>query len=99
MLLSSIRNIPAPTRNNDATYNVSYLERNAIVTIKEKKDIVIKQADKGFAVVIMDKEFYALKKDEIINDKSAYREVESEGDTIPVKKKSKICWTVQDVNN
>ena len=67
---------------------MSYSERNASTTFKREKDIVIKnikEADSGSALVISDKEFYLEKMEEIINDKTAYREVERKVDTILVK--------------
>ena len=61
-------------------YNVSHLERQVIYSLKRKNDIVLKEADKGSAIIIMDKEFYIEKSEEIICDPTAYQEVDANSD-------------------
>ena len=86
MLLNSIKNIPVPTKKHNAKYNVSYLERQAITTLEQREDIILKEADKGSSVVIMNKEFYSRKAEEIIHDQSAYQLIQSDEDAKLMKK-------------
>ena len=86
MLLNYIKNIPVPTKKHNAKYNVSYLERQAITTLKQREDIILKEADKGSSVIIINKEFYISKAEEIIHDQSAYQQIQSDEDTKLMKK-------------
>ena len=90
MLLNSIKNIPVPTKKHNAKYNVSYLERQAFTTLEQREDIILKEADKGSSVVLMNKEFYISKAEEIIHDWSAYQQIQSDEDTKLMKKIQKF---------
>ena len=65
---------------------MSYLERQAITTLEQREDIILKEADKGSSVVIMNKEFYISKAEEIIHDQLAYQQIQSDEDTKLMKK-------------
>ena len=56
--IDNLHNIPVTKRNHNINYNISMAERNAIKTLANNDSIIIKEADKGGAVVIMDKENY-----------------------------------------
>ena len=57
-IISSIPNIPTPTKKNKCKWNITHLERQAIDSLRKCEDIVIKEADKGSTVVIMDWSYY-----------------------------------------
>ena len=57
--------------------NINNCQRDAIRSLESDKDIVIKKAEKGGAVVIMDKEQYLSMLLYILNDKSYYECLES----------------------
>ena len=54
--------------------------------------IIIKEADKGSAVVVMDKEYYRNKIQEMFNDQNNYKEIdENNGTNIMSKIKKNLC--------
>ena len=59
--------------------NLTQEERKALKEIQENADIVIKEADKGGALVILDKDFYESKliMADHLNDSSTYAKVSS----------------------
>ncbi|CAH1267006.1 Hypp3654 [Branchiostoma lanceolatum] len=63
--------------------NLSNEERQAIKSLKENKDIVIIPADKGKAVVVMDKTEYVEQCEKLLDDKDTYKVI---GPTNPTKK-------------
>ena len=72
--------------------NLSTEERAALKELQQDERIIIKEADKGGALVIMDRSFY---KDKLImedhlNDGSTYRKVESNADTKTFKNLNKL---------
>jgi hypothetical protein len=68
---------PQPVKNNKGHYNISNDERNALHTLKQNEKIIIKEADKGSAVVIMDVDYYVDRVEEIISSTSSYQELTS----------------------
>ena len=67
-ILSSIR-------NEGATYsNLSTSEREALKNLKSYNDIVIKEADKGSGVVVMDRDRYIKEAFRQLEDPNVYRE-------------------------
>ena len=61
-------------------FNISLSERKAIECLKQNSNLIIKEADKGSAVVVMEKEFYINQTKKIIDDTSAYQEVDADAD-------------------
>ena len=55
--------------------NLSKEEWNALECLKNNKDIVIKEADKGGTVVIMDSNYYAEKINHMLQDTNTYEEL------------------------
>ena len=64
------------------------MSKNAIKSLALDRDIVIKEADKGGAVVIMDKEHYLSMLLDILNDQNYYERLESNSE-----KSNKLTYT------
>ena len=89
-ILSSIANIPTPTIKCHTKHNVNNEERKAIDGLKRRTRLIIKKADKGASVVLMDKEFYIERTLEIISDTSAYEKIHADADNKLVKSISNL---------
>jgi hypothetical protein len=61
------------TTKNKEIFNVTKRERVAINTLKNNENLIIKEADKGSAVVIMNKNYYKEKMQELLNDNQTYK--------------------------
>ena len=59
----------------EAIPNISQKETNTLKTIKNNKNIIIKKADKGGAVVVMDKQDYIDKIEKHLKDEISYEKV------------------------
>lgn len=58
--------------------NLSKEERSALYSLKERDDIVIKPADKGSAVVVMDKSDYIQEAERQLSDNRFYKKLDSD---------------------
>ena len=58
------------------TNNVSAKQRDAIMELQNNDSIIIKKADKGGAVCVMNRDFYANKIMEMLKDSSTYCQIE-----------------------
>ena len=56
--------------------NLSKQERQALQQLQNNTNIVIKEADKGGALCIMDSTFYATKMSEMLQDDTTYKQIE-----------------------
>ena len=67
--------------NNDVNDNLTKQERRALKQLQEDQDVVIRKADKGNALVLMDKDYYlnTLVVKHHINT-STYQKVDSDSD-------------------
>ena len=72
--------MPGPAMKKNKRYNISLKERDAISTLSRNIEIVIKEADKGACIVIMNSNFYLNKSEEIINDNASYEKFPSSND-------------------
>jgi len=61
---------------SNVKHNISLKESKAIKALKNNPDIIIKEADKGGATVIMNKDFYKNKIDEMLSDTCYYEKLE-----------------------
>jgi len=64
------------TRKDKIKQNVSQAESIALNNLKSNKDIVIKKADKGGNIVVMDRYAYVEKVTEMLKDVNTYLEIE-----------------------
>ena len=53
--------------------NLTHSERRALKTLRQNHNIIIKEADKGGAICIMDKTYYASKIKSLLNDQNTYK--------------------------
>ena len=60
--------------------NLSKAEKQALKSIREKDDIIIKEADKGSAIVIMPKTYYEEKILDMLNDNETYKQINQNQD-------------------
>ncbi|OOY45291.1 hypothetical protein, partial [Solemya velum gill symbiont] len=70
--------------------NLSKGERTAMNLISSDSSIIIKQADKGGAIVIMDSDYYKQKVEELLLDEEYYREIPENIDPDTMKKIQKL---------
>ena len=55
--------------------NLTKQERKALMELKKRKDIIIKEADKGSAVVVMDKDRYINESKRQLGDENVYKQL------------------------
>ena len=66
--------------------NLTKEEQNALQELREDSEILIFEADKGGAVVVMDRTYYADKKIlEMLNDSQTYEEITANKDKVVMK--------------
>ena len=70
-----------PIENNNKPSNLTRDEQLAIRSLAGDSSIVIKEADKGGAVVIMDADYYRDKISEMLSDEEFYSEINSDMDS------------------
>ena len=58
--------------------NLSKTERRALLQLQKNKDIIIKEADKGGAICIMNKTFYASKLTKMLQDPKTYKQIDND---------------------
>ena len=74
--------------------NLSPAERKALNTLRNSTELIIKPADKGSGVVVMDKADYVQKAESQLYDQSAYQKL----DTDPTEKYTqKVSDTIKDL--
>ena len=72
--------------NKNTPTNLSFRQKSALTELKNNQNIVIKEADKGSAVVVLDKDFYKEKILEMINDREFYEELTDNKDKSIISK-------------
>lgn len=69
-------------KTSNVRSNISYKQRNALNSLQNDKSIVIKEADKGGSVVIMDSSYYCENITKMLQDAEFYTNIASNADTI-----------------
>ncbi len=64
-------------------YNITPGEREAIKSLRADKDIMILPADKGRAVVVMDKKEYKEKANKLLSDEKTYKKEKKDPTRMP----------------
>ena len=86
--ITNLDNTPLERNGKQCRENISKCQRDAIRSLALDKDLVIKDADKGGMVVIMDKKHYLSMSLDILNDQNYYERLESNPE-----KSNKLTYT------
>ena len=76
--ISNLENTPTKLRNPKCKENITRQQRASIKKLSENNNIVIKEADKGGAVVIMDRDPYKEMAYEILQNREYYELLDSD---------------------
>ena len=76
--IKSVDNIPLNSKDKRVKDNLSRHERNSILSLSADKDIIIKEADKGGSVIIMDTDHYKSMVNDILMDESYYEKLRND---------------------
>ena len=82
--------IPQNSSKKSSSFNLTRNERKALDSLANDTSIVIKEADKGGGIVIMNKDFYKRKILEMLVDKSFYQQVENQSTKDVMRKIKKV---------
>ena len=88
--ISLLKSAHSPKKRSNPLYNISRREREAIESLRSNKKLVIKEADKGATVVIMDTDYYVEKAETILQDSESYEQIENNEDKDVMKKIKKL---------
>jgi hypothetical protein len=75
---------------NNTKFNISLWEKTAMQALMDNENIVIKEADKGSAVVLMDKIYYKDKLLEQLTDNNTYEKISKNMDRNIINKIKKL---------
>ena len=89
--------IPQNGTRRKTSFNITCNERKGLNNLTKDTSIVIKEADKGGGIVIMNKEFYKRKILEILDDKSFYKQIESQSTKETMKKVKKVISLAKEI--
>ena len=89
--------IPRNDTQRKRSFNITRNERFAIDSLAKDTLIVIKEADKGGGIVIMNKEFYKTKLLEMLEDKSFYKLIENQTTKETMKKLKKVVSLLKEI--
>ncbi len=84
--INFIKTFPKEGPNQHKRYNTSKGEGQALQQLRCKVDIVIKEADKGGAMVVMGKDFYKDNMDKMLYDTSTYTECDKRAEDTTMRK-------------
>ena len=74
--VSNVRDIPLHPNENNIKYNLLKPQQNCITSLANDKNIIIKEADKGGATVIMDTSLYREQIDKLLSNPDYYKQLE-----------------------
>ena len=87
LVLDSLSKLPGDTKSSSKPKNnITQAEIAALNKLKNDDNIIIKQADKGGAVVVMDKTYYKEKVLELLDNRENYIELERNEDNATMRK-------------
>lgn len=77
--------------SNKIRDNISFSERTALQNLQNNKEIVIKKADKGSSIIIMDRNYYISKINECLEDQTLYEKlITDNANTIKIRVKNLV---------
>ena len=85
-VINLLKSYPLTDNRKNKIHNINKSEREAIKNLKENTEIVIKEADKGSGIVIMNRNFYESKILEMLSDTETYREIPTNMDRNVINK-------------
>lgn len=91
-------------KQSHCKYNLSKQDNTALQGLKNNNEIVIKESDKGGALVIMDKLWYKRKIEDMLSEKDTYTPVNNHNEENVMKcidkyaKKYKRCFTKKEID-
>ena len=88
--------MPTPAVKTVKKYNVTLSERQAIESLSNNKNLVIKEADKGAAVVVMNADFYVNRIEEIITVSNTYESLSTNIDKQVMNNLKKMISQLKD---
>ena len=77
--------------NSQIRNNLSHKQKLALEELRNNENIIIKEADKGGAVIIMEREYYREKIQEMLNNETNFQLLEGNRDTKIIAKIKKLC--------
>ena len=89
LFIASLPNIAKVECRTNIKSNISFSQRSALKALSEDQSIVIKEADKGGATVIMDRDYYQHKIEELLSDKEIYTELTNGNEDEKIMRKLK----------
>ena len=95
MILESISNLHEEGTHQTKKSNINCPERKALESLNNNEHIIIKQADKGGATVIMVKQYYKERILEMLSDREAYAELKENEDKKIMKKNNHLTKQYQ----
>ena len=84
--INFISDYPKHTNTAAKYFNTSKSENVALKQLRSRDDIIIKEADKGGAFVIMPKDYYKDKIEQILADTSSYKETTQKAEESAIRK-------------
>ena len=85
-----------PLSSQKTRNNLTIEERKALKSLSSDSSIVIKEADKGGSVVIMDTDYYVSKVQSMLNDQESYQEVNAARDSLARTNLNNFVWKYED---
>ena len=79
--------------------NIRRDESTALTNLRNDKGIIIKQADKGGAIVFMDRQFYSRKMLDILGDEETSTKFKEHSDEKVMQKNKATYWQIHECTN
>ena len=95
--ITRTKNFPLSSLPAEKKYNITLAERNALNSLQNDPTIIIKEADKGGGIVIMNNSFYRDKMLEMLANDSFYKTTNDTCSTIRFKKIRNLIKLAKDI--
>jgi len=82
--IEGLKKLPLEKTENIKS-NISFRQRQALKSLQNDKNIIIKEADKGGSVVVMERDYYCHKILDMLKDEELYNSADDRGDGITRK--------------
>ena len=85
-----------PLSSQKTKDNLAHSERDALRSLISDDSIIIKEADKGGSVVILDADYYVTMVQNMLNDQQSYQEVDATRNSDAQKNLNSYVWKYED---